>query len=242
LAPTLDTVGPITRTVLDAIALDAALTGGAFRGRRTQLCPADVVVPRGPLVENLDAAVAEQFDMVLDRLRRDGWNVRHVRIPEIDDVARLFEAAGTLVGAEAYRTRAYAVHGADAALVDPRIRSRLLAGRTILENHHAMLLAQRAELRRRARARLGRVLLVYPTVAVTAPRLATAESDSQVFADANRRVLHNTMITSFLDLPSITLPAGATSDGVPFGLSMSGASGTDQRVLWSAAAAEPTLA
>jgi aspartyl-tRNA(Asn)/glutamyl-tRNA(Gln) amidotransferase subunit A len=126
--------------------------------------------------------------------------------------------------------------------LDPRIRSRLLAGRTILENHHAMLLAQRAELRRRARARLGHVLLAYTTVAVTAPHIAAVESDPQVFADANRRVLHNTMITSFLDLPSITLPAGATSDGVPFGLSMSGASGTDQRVLWSAAAAEPTLA
>ncbi|NED97897.1 hypothetical protein G1H11_21595 [Phytoactinopolyspora alkaliphila] len=242
LAPTLDTVGPITRTVIDAIALDAVLAGGAVGLRRTQPPPGDVVVPRGPLVENLDPPVAEQFGIVLDRLCRDGWSIRRVRIPEIDDVAQLFEAVGTLVGAEAYRTRASAVHSADAALMDPRIRSRLLAGRTVLENHYPTLLARRAELRRRAQARLGPTLLVYPTVAVTAPRTTTVETDPRAFADANRRVLHNTMITSFLDFPSITLPGGMTSDGVPFGLSISGASGTDERVLWTAADAESSLA
>ncbi|WP_166355897.1 amidase family protein [Phytoactinopolyspora limicola] len=242
LAPTLDTVGPITRTVLDAITLDAVLAGDAVPVGRTQPPePGDLVVPRGPLIDHLDAPVADQFGLMLDELRRDGWTIRTVRIPEFDDVARLFEEVGTLVAAEAYRTRASAVHGPDAALIDPPIRSRLLAGRTVLENHHRTLLARRTELRRHVRERLGHTLLVYPTVPVTAPHVAAVESDPEVFADTNRRVLRNTMITSFVDLPSLTLPAGATSDGVPFGLSLSGAPGTDQRVLWTSAAVEPTL-
>ncbi|GAA3747697.1 amidase family protein [Salinactinospora qingdaonensis] len=243
LAPTLDRVGPITRTVADAVTLEAVLGGRAPAVPQTGDLPdVEVVVPAGALTKDLDSGVAEGFNAALDRLERAGVRIRHRPMGVFDEVRRLFAEHGALVSAEAYRTHAHTVHGAESSLVDPRVLDRLAEGEAVLRRSYGELLGRRESLCRRADAMLHRTVVVYPTVPIVAPRVAAVTASPATYERENRRVLRNTMITSFLNLPSLTLPTGSAPAGAPVGLSISGASHTDDRLLACASAIEWLLA
>ncbi|WP_393916093.1 amidase family protein [Halostreptopolyspora alba] len=243
LAPTLDSVGPLTRTVPDAAALDAVLRGRVPTPvRPPEPAELDVLVPEGVLTEDLDDEVRRRFEAALERLERGGARIRYGRVPAVEAVPPLFRDHGTLVAAEAHRTHAATVRGADADRIDPRILHRLRQGEAVLRDSYDLLLRRRAELRREANALLGTTVLVYPTVPATAPERALVEADPVSYARVNARVLRNTMVGSFLDLPSLTLPAGGSGAGRTVGVSVSGPTGADDRVLAAAAAVESVLA
>ncbi|MBB4931112.1 aspartyl-tRNA(Asn)/glutamyl-tRNA(Gln) amidotransferase subunit A [Lipingzhangella halophila] len=243
LAPTLDSVGPLTRTVSDAVALDAVLRGrNPDPVRPPEPAELDVLVPTGLLTEELDDEVRRQFEAALERLERGGARIRYERVPAIDAVLPLFREYGTLVAAEAYRTHAETVHGPDTDRIDPRILQRLRRGHEVLRDSYDHLLERRAALRREVNALLENAVLVYPTVPIPAPARALVDSDPVSYAQENARVLRNTMVGSFLDLPSLTLPASGSLPGRTVGVSVSGATGDDDRVLARAAGVESALA
>lgn len=241
LAPSLDTVGLITRTVPRLLAADAAL-------RPDRACPAPVrpaevtlVVPDdGDLPETPDAQVRARFELTLTTLERAGVRIVRRTVGALASVRDVQERYGPLVAHEVAVTLPGQVTGDREALLDPRVRERLEQSRDVADPAaRRTLLALRGPAQRRLDRDLEGGLLAVPTTPCTAPALADV-ARADVWHRGSARLLATTMLASFLDLPGVSLPMGP-ADGPPTGLLLSGSPGADERVLAVAAGLAPHL-
>jgi aspartyl-tRNA(Asn)/glutamyl-tRNA(Gln) amidotransferase subunit A len=235
LSGTLDSIGPLARTVEDAALLTAAMAGPDPRD------PATLAAPRG----DLEAALAGEAD------------IRGVRItalaPEafpaytLPDVIRAYEAAiatlrelgarvdvapfpldfedmmarnGRIIAAEAYALhRAYIE---DPSLdIDPWVRQRVLGGKAVSAADYIDLLA----LRQRAIAQFAhwmrdRDALLTPTLPITATPLADVDEATTPLATWTRTA-------NYLGACALSLPAGFSAEGLPIGVQVTGAAFAD---------------
>src|SRR5215216_1976143 len=116
LAPSLDSVGPLTRSVTDAIALDALLrreapppprrdldlAAGGEPVAPSQLAAATdivarLIVPDGEFVDGAEPGVAEAFAAAVDALAAAGAPIERRPLRALEDARSLFEANGSLV-------------------------------------------------------------------------------------------------------------------------------------------------
>jgi aspartyl-tRNA(Asn)/glutamyl-tRNA(Gln) amidotransferase subunit A len=242
LAPSLDTVGPLTTTVADAMLVDAALRGEGLDGptasRAADASTVTLIVPEGELTEAVEPAVAAVFDAHLERLAAAGAKVERRPVPVLDAAFAALDEHGTLVGAEAAIEHAELLASEDAERLDPRVRRRLVAGRLDPAAYRALLLARPA-LEGRLTADLGKALLAFPTVRHQAPTLVALARDDTYF-EMNAKTLRSTMVASYLDLPSLSLPCGTDEDGLPVGLHLSALTGRDAALFRDARSIEVT--
>ena len=84
-------------------------------------------------------------------------------------------------------------------------------------------------------------LLLLPTIAITAPRIADLLEDDDAFFAANGLILRNTSIFNFYDLPALSLPAPRAAAELPVGIMLVGQRMQDRQLLAIAAAIEQSL-
>lgn len=242
LSTSLDTLGPLTRSVQDAIWVDAAMRGKTAPAvERTTLSGKTLVVPTSVVFDEAEAGVVAAFESGLARLAAAGARIERRTFPLFDEVLALGARHGALVTAEAY-----ALHRArletDAAAMDPRVANRVALGSRIAMADYVALLAARRRMVAAFAEEIGPdSLLVHPTVAHVAPKIAPLLADDALFVATNIRTLRNTMLTNFLDGCGVSLPCGAGEEGMPVGLLLSAPHGQDDRLLSAALAAEPLL-
>ena len=234
LAVSLDTVGPLARSVEDAWSLFLGLAGEpppplpAAPARPRLLVPADLLTRARP-------EVAEPFERALARLEAAGARLERRPLPGLAEVYALYRRYGALAAHEAfaYWRDLIAEHGAE---MDPRVVRRVLAVAERPGVHHAQLRRERA---RRVPAFWGGLrgtdALVLPTAPVPPPLLAEVEASEEAFFRANDRVLAYTMLFNFYGGPAVSLPL---APGV--GLMLAAAPGRDPALFalaaWAAAA------
>ena len=245
LAPTLDSVGPLATTVADAVALDALLRGAAppeiGAPPRDGAMPPLLLVPEGDVVDDVEPAVADAFAEAIAALADAGAVIERRPLPAIDAARSLLERHGSLVAHEAWRVHRDLLDGPDAERLDRRVLRRLRDGRALPAADHAALRRERPRLQAELTGQLDGALALWPTVAHVAPELAPLERDDELFARVNLHTLRATMPASVLDMPGASLPIGADAAESPVGLLLSGASGSDDRVLAAALAVEAAL-
>ncbi|ONF44537.1 amidase [Marinobacter lutaoensis] len=239
LSDSLDSIGPIARTVDCCDRLDAVLAGEEralttalpLRGRR-------FAVPINHMMSDLSPLVALRFDASLRRLRDAGAVVEEVRVPVLDSLPELL-AGGGFTAAESYYVHRQwlADHGDD---YDPRVRSRIVRGADITAADYLNLL----ERRRVRAAEADRWLASYdgllaPTVAVEPPTFAEL-ADDDAYTRLNLLVLRNPTVANLLDLCAISLP-NHEPGGLPTGLMLVGRNGHDHRLLALARSLEPLM-
>jgi aspartyl-tRNA(Asn)/glutamyl-tRNA(Gln) amidotransferase subunit A len=239
LSPSLDSVGPLARTVEGCALLDAALAGGVPHSE-PERTPAglQLLVPTTLVLEELDADVARAFERALGALERAG--ARIVRAP-LAPLARLPElySRGGIAAAEAYAWHRELLE-ARGAQYDPRVAARIRKGRELSSSDHQELLRERARLIEELRplsAPFDAVLL--PSVPIIAPRLAELASDASYLA-LNALVLRNTSIANFADRCAISIPVQRSGEP-PVGLMLMGEHGADRALLGIALGVERLL-
>ena len=239
LSYTLDTVGPLANTVACCAAYDAVLAGeaparlAALSGKGLRL-----LVPRGSLLEDLDAEVGRAFDAALKRLSAAGAVITDMAVPAFDRQAEYFKNGG-FAGAEAY-----AIHRrwqARLAEYDPRIAKRILFGKEIGVADYIDLGLMRGEYMRTVESLAAPYdAMLMPTTPCVAPPIAAVDASDEDYFRWNFRILRNVGVVNFLDGCAATLPCQAPGSA-PVGLSVFGAAMSDHRVLAAAAAVEGVL-
>jgi aspartyl-tRNA(Asn)/glutamyl-tRNA(Gln) amidotransferase subunit A len=239
LSYTLDTVGPLANTVACCAAYDAVLAGEApaplaapsAKGLR-------LLVPRGSLLEDLDAEVGRAFDAALNRLSAAGAVITDMAVPAFDRQAEYFKNGG-FVGAEAY-----AIHRRWQERLgeyDPRIAKRVLFGKEIGAADYVDLTRMRAEYMREVGVLAAPYdAMLMPTTPTIAPPIAEVDKSDEDYFRWNFRILRNVGVVNFLDGCAVTLPCHVPGSA-PVGLSVFGAALSDARVLAAAAAIEGVL-
>jgi len=240
LSYTLDSIGPLARSVAACADADAAMAGDDPQ----PLAPAPleglrIGIAQGLPLRTLDETVAARLFEAINELGRAGVQLTPELLPVFDDMVRA-NAKGSIAVAEAYAVhrQLMAARGAD---YDPFVRERIERGRDIPAADYIALIRARAAMVRAMDARLADLdALVLPTVAIVAPTIAEC-TDMETALARNQLILRNTSIANFFDLCAISLPL-PRGDGLPVGMMLVARNGQDRRLLRMAAAVERLFA
>jgi aspartyl-tRNA(Asn)/glutamyl-tRNA(Gln) amidotransferase subunit A len=221
LSPSLDTPGPMARSVRDVALLYDLLQGPDPLDPATRAHPASDPMPtlehgvqalrlaRLPAADREGVApdVLDAYDRSLTVLAGLG--------AEIVDIALPFRLADFVSITQIMQSESYALHGRTAEdrslQLDEVVRRRLLAGASVSSSDYLAALRQRDEMKQSMEAALSGVhALLTPTTATAAISLSAVD--------------HSTTPTRFLrfvnilDMCALSLPNGFTAEGLPTSL------------------------
>lgn len=244
LATSLDSLGPLCRSVQDAVWVDAAMRGRAAPDvMRASLDSLSIVVPTNIVMDDVEDGVAEAFQAGLARLTAAGAKVRHAAFPAFDRLFQVMAEHGPLVTAEAFAVHHRRLAGPEAERMDRRVVARTRLGEKITLVGYLEILKARERLIEDIAGMIGpNELVAYPTVAHVAPALAPLEADDELFVSVNFKTLRNTLIGNFLDWCGVSLPCGTGEAGMPAGLLLSAPHDRDDYLLAMAMALEDIVA
>lgn len=241
LAKSIDSLGPIARTVADCATIDTVMRGAQQPVAAASAAPDIVVDPAVLEEEGLEEAVRVNFEAVLARLEAKGARVRRVPVTAWREARRAIAEIGWLGAVEARAWHLETITGPRRALVDARVLKRLDGAAAITAEAAERLRSLRATLTRAIADELGGALFALPTVRHVAPELAPLEADPELFAKVNLDTLTLTMAASFLDMPGLAIPSGMDASGLPTSALFSRPSGEDDAVLGAGLWIERTL-
>jgi aspartyl-tRNA(Asn)/glutamyl-tRNA(Gln) amidotransferase subunit A len=236
---TLDSFGPLARSVSCCAVLDAVLADEAVASLQPRPVKGmRLAVPTTVALDDLEDAVARSFERALETLSRQGALIERIAVPEFLDVG-VMQAKGGFAAAESYAWHRYLIVS-KGDVYDPRVSSRILRGEAISAADYIDLLGARRSLIARSTARLAPYdALVMPTTANTPPRIADL-ADDKAFGKANLASLRNCTLINMIDGCAISLPCHREGE-VPVGLMLAASGGSDRRIFELAAAIEGVI-
>jgi len=240
LSTTLDSVGPLARSVACCAALDAILAQEAHADL-AEIAPAALRIGavENVVLDGIEPEVASAYETALERLARAGAAVERIAMPAFDRVAPL-SAKGGFPAAEAYawHRKLLAERGDE---YDPRVSVRIRRGTEQDAADFVELLAGRAALVAEANGTLaGFDAIAMPTTPILPPLLSELEADDALYGRANLLALRNPTLINMIDGCAISLPASAPGEP-PVGLMLAAGAGQDRRLLAVARAVETVL-
>jgi aspartyl-tRNA(Asn)/glutamyl-tRNA(Gln) amidotransferase subunit A len=240
LSPSLDSVGPLARTVQDCAFADAVMAGEEPRELNPYpLAGLRIGVPRGRLFAQTEPMVEQAFEASLTLLSRAGARIVDHGIEDL-----LEAMADTTVAASIASIEASEVH-ADwleerATEIDPRVRWWIARSGSVPAPVYIRMLRRRRALAAAMDGRLSPLdMLALPTTAISAPLIAPLEADDKLYNKMDGLILRNTMFGNQFDLTGISLPIPRTER--PIGLMLVARHGHDRRLLDMAAGVERAL-
>ncbi|MBD0274328.1 MAG: amidase [Acetobacteraceae bacterium] len=242
LSPTLDSVGPLARSVACCAVLDAVASGDEAPAppEPRPVAGLRLGLPRGTfLTEGLDAAVDAAFARALSRLAAAGARIELFDLPELAELPAV-NAAGGFIAAEAWAWHRRLIAERREGY-DPRILARIMCGERMGAADYIELAKARARISAAvARRTAGFDAVVCPTCPVVAPPIAAVEPEAE-YNRINLLLLRNTTVWNFLDRCSISLPMHRPGEA-PAGLMLTGERMADRSLLAVAAGVEARLA
>jgi aspartyl-tRNA(Asn)/glutamyl-tRNA(Gln) amidotransferase subunit A len=240
----LDSVGPLARSVDCCAIVDDILAGGSGVGEATR-APVDrlrLASLRDLMLDEADPEVLDAYESALDRLGAAGVDIVEVPFPELHEIPHLYRQGG-LAAAEAWAWHRELIEtrGDD---YDQRVRTRIEPGAAASAEYYIEVLQGRGRLIELAAAKLaGLDAFVSPTVPILPPPIDSfADDDRQYYTTKNLLTLRNTSVGNFLDTCSISLPLTAPVEEPPVGLMLTGRPHGDRELFAAARAVEAVLA
>lgn len=236
LSPTLDSVGPLTRTAADAAAVYQVIQGadvgdpatfGQDRHDVSGALGAGVAGLRLAIIETMffdgaDPAVVAAVRAAGDVLADLGADVSSIEAPEIDEVmgGSTAPTRARTVAAEGYAINRRLLEDSFDEL-DPVVAERMRPGRELL----AIDFLDAFDAWRRLRASFaertsGIDAYLGPTTMLPARPLAEVDASPEAYARMNGGYLRNTSIGNRLEWAGLSVPCGFTDDGLPIGLAI----------------------
>ena len=246
LSTTLDTAGPLTRTVADAVLAFAVIDPlvsepvDAFAWRLATASPADFHIGVCDWFFNdCDPGVAEGVKSALDELSAAGARISNVECPELEDSVEMFRRGGlTAPEFAAFINNEMAAFRDD---LDPNVAARFEVMEAVEAVEYMARCERRLELTSRMRDSMaGFDAIVGPTIAITPP-VVDDVADPKGYHRANMGAARNTSTINMLDLCAITIPVALDAAAMPVGLHIVCPLGEDERALAIALAFEKVL-
>jgi len=225
LSPTLDTLGPIARSVEDCLHVDRVIADTPLAVAPAQLRSLRLAVPEDVVFDGIDDAVAQAFAGALSRLSAAGVTLVDVPMKMLAEAPQinLFSP----IEACAWHRQLLAT---SADRYDHRVVQRILVGADRSSDDLAALHRERqAWIGRVGSALDGFDAMLMPTVPIVAPRTEALLASDEAFFAANRLLLRNPSLINLLDGCALSLPCHRAGD-LPVGLTVAAPAMADARV------------
>jgi len=224
LSPTYDTVAVMANTVATVRQISAVLMEKDLPPKRVTPAELRLAVLDTLAMDDLDPAVAADFERVLAGLAKAGVTIDRVSVPEL--------AEAPTVNRVIVATDAYRVHQArmerHAKAYDPLVLERIrFADDVSAAEGTGARMKRMAAIKAFAEATAAFDAVICPTVAVPPMPIETALANFQTL---NPLILRNTGLVNMADGCSISVPMSAPN-APPTGFMISAAKGKDRQVL-----------
>ncbi|MFK3664737.1 amidase [Ochrobactrum teleogrylli] len=241
LAPSLDSIGPLTSTVADAILTDAVMAGETpILPDAVPLSSLRIAVPRGYLLDAMEPDVAAHFEASLAVLEKAGVTLVDIMLDDLIQRWREASSSGSIVGIEASRIHADTWLRDPDANVDLRVKRPLSVRLHVPDETYQAMVATRNQLIREMDERLnGFDAFATPATPIVAPTIASVSHDEDEYDRVEGLTLRDTQVGNQFDLCSITLPMPGMK--LPTGLMLTARGGTDKNLLAAALSVEKVL-
>ncbi len=231
LSHSLDSVGPLARSVADCALLYEALQGAdpddpSTAGRAPHrlrdtlddgLPGLRLRVAEQVFFDDADAEVLRAFEAAVAVLADGGADVRRIAFPFAAEAQRL-NPRGLVIAAEAYHYNRRLMEQHFEQL-DPVVAERMRHGIDIKASDYVATMLAWARLRSECEAALADVdALLVPTTPIAARPIAPMAEDMDCYTRNNLLYLRNTAIGNILGLCAVSVPCGFTAAGLPVGL------------------------
>jgi Asp-tRNA(Asn)/Glu-tRNA(Gln) amidotransferase A subunit family amidase len=239
LSATLDSAGPIARSVGDCVWLDRVLAADGLELPALSLRGLRLAVPRTISLDDLSSTVANAFAAALARLSAAGASITETPMAVFARAAEV-NPRGGISSAEAFKWhRAWLESGVDR--YDPRVLARIRPGESISDSVYAGLLEGRRQFVREVEAAAqGYDALLMPTTPDTAPTIAEVTASDESYFRLNSRMLRNPGLVNLFDGCALSIPCHEPGTA-PVGFMIAGLRDHDARILAIGQAAEALL-
>lgn len=257
-ASTRDTVGPLANTIDNAALLDSVITGDAIGVEAAQLSDLRLGVPRHYFYENLSPEVRDNIEQLLNTLTKSGVELVDV---ELTGLEQANENVSFPVALHEFITELPVYlqeHNTDvtwdelvAGIASPDVQGAVamqLSDDAIPQDVYYQAIEQ---FRPQLQAIYATAFAHYKVDAFIVPATpcvaqAIASSDETVELNGEQVPTFNTYIrnadpTSNAGLPSLALPSGVSSAGLPMGILLDGPENSDRRLFEIGKAIEALL-
>ena len=227
----LDSVGPLTRSVEDAAHVYQRMQGVDAGDETTWgLAAQDVLTDLKAGVGGMRLAFAESVfwedvDPEVEKAVREcgrvfeelGARVSSIEFSEAQQ-ARQLNAKGLIIAAEAYTlNKKWLEEHFDR--LDPIVAHRMIKGKAVEIGEYLQNNLTWSKLRSKAINTLVDVdAFIVPTTAIPALPTAEVDADIETYTERNLSYLRNTAIGNVLNMCGLSLPCGFTKQGLPIGL------------------------
>jgi aspartyl-tRNA(Asn)/glutamyl-tRNA(Gln) amidotransferase subunit A len=188
-------------------------------------------VPANFFFDGADSEVRTAFDAAMKVLESRGAKAVRLEIPHMDAVntyaSIMSRVEGATIHAQWMRERPedYSVH----------LSGRLYAGYAIPAVHYVEALSRRGPILRALGSEVfGKVdVFATPTIRMKVPTLAATDIDAGARGaiEASGAISANTRAINYMGLPSVSVPCGFDSKGLPIGFQIQGRPFAEARVL-----------
>lgn len=254
LSPTLDTVGPLTRSVRDGAVVLQALTGldkndssSVSLGKSDFLQTLEdgikglkIGLPKNYFFENTERSVAEGVNEIFHLAGRLGATCQDVTVPGIETANAMTMLITAVESGALHESTVLERHGD----FEEQTLSRLLVGAFIPARDYHNALCNRAATARTVLEETFQQVDAVITPVWPYPLPTIAASDLGSNPEAAQMVLqsgHNTRPVNYLGFPAVTLPTGFDTNSNPTSVQLIGAPYTEGKLLRIARALEQEL-
>ncbi|MCF6100893.1 amidase [Mesorhizobium muleiense] len=241
LSDTLDSIGPLARTVAECAAADAVMAGEQLVALvPLPLAGLRIGVPHGVLFEDTEEEVAAAFERCARKLELAGARLADLPIDDVLADLRAVTRRASIAAMEGAAVHADWLATGAATPVDPRVSEPLSRAAAVQATAYIRAIRRRTALVAAMDERLASVdVLALPTTPVTAPTIVSMTSDEAQCERTEGLLLRNTQVANQFDLCAISLPMPGMAR--PAGLMLVARHGDDHRLLRIAAEVEALL-
>lgn len=228
----LDSVGPLARSVEDCALTYQVLQGADEEGDETTLgqTPHDVLSALKQGVKNLRIHFAETIfwdeadpEIVAavrktgEVFKEQGAFVESIEFSEAHE-AQMLNPRGLVIAAEGYAVNKKWVE-AHFDQLDPIVATRMLNGVKVTGPEYFETTRKWSALRKKMRHTLADIdALIVPSTVIPALPIDLIDQDLETYSKYNLLYLRNTAIGNILNLCGVSIPCGKTKKGLPIGL------------------------
>lgn len=229
LSVTLDSVGPLGRSVDCCALVDAVFAGEApVSPRAVPLAGLRLGVPKTLMLDGLDAPVAKAFERALSTLSNAGVKVEEFEFPEVLEIAAINRTRGLSM------LECYGLHRqwleARGDGYDPRVVFRIRSAASLSMADYYEVLQWRSDVVARSTRTTDRFdAVVMPTLPVIAPPIAQFTAGEGKL-DGYPILIRNTSVANYLDRCALTIPCHEAGTA-PVGFTLMGERMADHRLL-----------
>ncbi len=226
LSPTLDTLGPIARSVRDCALLDSLIADTPLKLSPLPLRGLRFAVPEDVVMDDIDDAVAHAFTAALSKLSAAGATLVEVPMKILAEAREI----NLFSPIEAYAWHRQLLAEAKNQY-DHRVIQRMMVGADHTLDDLPALHAIRSGWIDHVCAMLaGYDAMLMPTVPIVAPRTDALLASDEAFFTANRLLLRNPSLINLLDGCALSLPCHRPGE-LPVGLMVAAPAMADARLL-----------